>query len=83
MISYKNVVRENGGQNESIGNGLICIIWRMIVTYELATIEELQAVYDLVQHTIKKVYPKYYPAEVVVFFCELHSKEAIKREIEK
>lgn len=54
MISYKNVVRENGGQNESIGNGLICIIWRMIVTYELATIEELQAVYDLVQHTIKK-----------------------------
>ena len=45
------MVRENGGQNESIGNGLICIIWRMIVTYELATIEELQAVYDLVQQT--------------------------------
>jgi hypothetical protein len=39
----------------------------MIMIYELATIEELQAVYDLVQHTIKKVYPKYYPAEVVVF----------------
>lgn len=50
--------------------------------YELATIEELQAVYDMVQHTIKTVYPKYYPAEVVVFFCELHSKEAIKRDIE-
>ena len=50
--------------------------------YELATIEELHAVYDLVQHTIKKVYPKYYPAEVVLFFCELHSKEAIKRDIE-
>ena len=50
--------------------------------YELATIEELQTVYDLVQHTIKTVYPKYYPAEVVVFFCELHSKEAIKRDIE-
>ena len=30
--------------------------------YELATIEELHAVYGLVQHTIKKVYPKYYPA---------------------
>lgn len=30
----------------------------------------------------KKVYPKYYPAEVVVFFCELHSKETIKRDIE-
>ena len=50
--------------------------------YELATIEEVQVVYDLVQHTIKKVYPKYYPAEVVRFFCELHSKEAIKRDIE-
>ena len=50
--------------------------------YELATIEELQAVYDLVQHTIKTVYPKYYPAEVVVFFWELHCKEAIKRDIE-
>lgn len=35
-------------------NGLICKIWRMIMIYELATIEELQAVYDLVQHTIKK-----------------------------
>ena len=58
------MVHENGGQNESIGNGLICIIWRMIMIYELATIEELQAVYDLVQHTIKKAYPKYYPAEV-------------------
>ncbi len=75
------MVHESGGQNESIGNGLICIIWRMIMIYELATIEELQAVYDLVQHTIKKVYPKYYPAEVVGFFCELHSKEAIKMDM--
>ena len=45
------MVHENGGQNESIGNGLICKIWRMIMIYELATIEELQAVYDLVQQT--------------------------------
>lgn len=50
--------------------------------YELATIEEVQAVYDVVQHTIKTIYPKYYPAEVVDFFCELHSKEAILRDIE-
>lgn len=53
----------------------------MIMIYELATIEELQAVYDMVQHTIKTVYPNYYPQEVVEFFCELHSKEAIKRDI--
>jgi len=36
--------------------------------YELATTEDLQAVYDVVQHTIKTVYPKYYPIEVVEFF---------------
>jgi len=50
--------------------------------YELATTEDLQAVYDVVQHTIKTVYPKYYPIEVVDFFCNLHSKEAISKDIE-
>ena len=38
MISYKKVLHENGGQNESIGNGLICKIWRMIMIYELETV---------------------------------------------
>jgi hypothetical protein len=32
------VVHENRGQNESIGNGLICKIWRMIMIYELETV---------------------------------------------
>ena len=50
--------------------------------YELATTEDLQAVYDVVQHTIKTIYPKYYPTEVVDFFCEHHSKEAISKDIE-
>ena len=45
------------------------------MTYELATIEELQAVYDLVQHTIKKVYPKYYPEEVAAFLREASRPE--------
>lgn len=49
--------------------------------YELAKTEDLQAVYDVVQHTIKTIYPKYYPAEVVDFFSELHSKESISRDI--
>lgn len=49
--------------------------------YELATTEDLQAVYDVVQHTIKTIYPKYYPTEVVDFFCEHHSKEAISKDI--
>ena len=46
--------------------------------YELATTQDLQAVYDVVQYTIRTIYPKYYPVEVVNFFCQLHSKEAIK-----
>ena len=50
--------------------------------YELVKIEDLQAVYDVVQHTIKTIYPKYYPAEVVDFFCEHHSKDAIAKDIE-
>lgn len=29
--------------------------------------EELQAVFDAVKHTIKTIYPKYYPAGVVDF----------------
>ncbi len=47
--------------------------------YELAKIQDAQEVYNVVQHTIKTVYPKYYPVEVVDFFCDLHSMDAIKR----
>lgn len=50
--------------------------------YELAKKEDLQAVYDVVQHAIKTIYPKYYPVEVVDFFCEHHNKEAILKDIE-
>ena len=50
--------------------------------YELGKPEDLQAVYNVVQHTIKTTYPKYYPKEVVDFFCELHSKDAIAKDIE-
>lgn len=49
--------------------------------YELAKTENLQAVYDVVQHTIKTIYPKYYPAEVVDFFCKHHSMDAIAKDI--
>lgn len=53
-----------------------------IMMYELAKIEDLETVYEIVQHTIKTIYPKYYPAEVVKFFCEHHSKCAIAKDIE-
>lgn len=53
------------------------------VKYEKATIEKSDMIYNLVQNTIKTIYPKYYPKEVVDFFCNLHSKGNIKRDIEK
>lgn len=53
----------------------------MNMIYELATTQDLQAVYDVVQYTIRTIYPKYYPVEVVNFFCQLHSKEAILKDI--
>lgn len=50
--------------------------------YKLAKTQELNEIYEVVQHTIKKVYPKYYPKEVVGFFCTLHNKEVIAKDIE-
>ena len=49
--------------------------------YELAKTEDLQVVYDVVQDTIKTIYPKYYPMEVVDFFCIHHSEDAIEKDI--
>lgn len=51
--------------------------------YQPATQQESQEIYEVVQQTIKTVYPKYYPKEVVDFFCALHSREAINKDIEK
>jgi GNAT superfamily N-acetyltransferase len=54
-----------------------------MMIYELAKTEELQIIYNVVQHTIKTIYPKYYPIEVVDFFCEHHSKSVIANDIKK
>ena len=50
------------------------------MTYELTKIENLKDIYNVVQHTIKTIYPKYYPAEVVDFFCEKLGFSTIKHE---
>ena len=49
--------------------------------YVKATNDLIESVCNLVQNTIKTVYPTYYPLEVVDFFCELHSKENITNDI--
>lgn len=49
--------------------------------YILATVNDIDIVYDIVQKSIKETYPNYYPKEVVDFFSELHSKENILKDV--
>lgn len=50
--------------------------------YIKATEKDIEQIVNLVQETIKAIYPKYYPKEVVDFFCELHCRENILKDIE-
>lgn len=45
--------------------------------YLTATSGMLETIYNILHTTIETVYPKYYPKEVVDFFCNHHSKEHI------
>lgn len=45
--------------------------------YLKATENDLEQIVTLVQETINTIYPKYYPKEVVDFFCEHHCRENI------
>lgn len=47
-----------------------------------ATTENADSIHKLVQHTIKKIYPAFYQKEIVEFFCSLHSKNNILKDIE-
>lgn len=50
--------------------------------YRKATNENIDDVYKIVQNTVKEIYPKYYPQEVVDFFSRHHSREHIAKDIE-
>lgn len=50
--------------------------------YIKATGKESGQIFKLVQETIETIYPKYYPKEVVEFFCELHCHSNIVKDIE-
>ena len=45
--------------------------------YITATSNMADGIYNVLHTTIKTIYPKYYPKEVVEFFCRHHSKEHI------
>lgn len=49
--------------------------------YIKAIEKDIDIVYKLVKATIKTIYPKYYPAEVVDFFCEHHCRENIAKDV--
>ena len=49
--------------------------------YRKASSRQVGEIFQLVQKTITAVYPKYYPKEVVEFFCHLHSRENIAKDI--
>lgn len=51
---------------------------RLIV---LATEQHVDEITNLVQCTVKEVYPKYYRDEVVNFFCKWHSREKIQADV--
>ncbi len=50
--------------------------------YKKASSCDLETIFDIVQSSIRKTYPRYYPKEVVDFFRVLHSKEKILSDIE-
>lgn len=50
--------------------------------YITATEQDLEQITALVHETIKTIYPKYYPKEVVDFFCALHCFENIRKDVE-
>ena len=45
--------------------------------YTTAVLEMVDTIHDILHTTIKTVYPKYYPQEVVDFFCQHHSREHV------
>ena len=50
--------------------------------YVPATLEYVDDIHHVMQSTIRTVYPKYYPAKVVDFFCQLHSREHVQEGVE-
>lgn len=50
--------------------------------YIQALSKDVEVILDIVQSSIKNVYPRYYPKEVVDFFLDLHCRDNISRDID-
>ena len=55
------------------------LIYKM--QYLKATDKDIDSVFNIIQNTVKAIYPKYYPSEVVDFFCSFHNRENIAKNI--
>ena len=49
--------------------------------YVKAKETDLEQIVMLVKDTIQEIYPKYYPKEIVDFFCKLHCRDNILKDI--
>lgn len=49
--------------------------------YLRAAEKDTEQILSIVQDTIQRIYPNYYPQEVVDFFCRLHCRERILEDI--
>lgn len=54
----------------------------IFVKYIQATGKDTEKIVKLVLDTIVTIYPKYYPKEIVDFFCEHHCRGNIEKDIE-
>lgn len=45
--------------------------------YLTATAQMADAIHNILHMTIRTIYPKYYPKEVVDFFCQHHSRDHV------
>ena len=50
---------------------------------KLAKSCDAKRVYEIVQETVKEIYPKYYLRDIVDMFCEFHNEENIMKDIEE
>lgn len=53
----------------------------MAMEYVTATEDHANDIRRVLQTTIRSIYPKYYPAEVADFFCNLHSLDHVREGI--
>ncbi len=54
-----------------------------MMEYLVAAEQDIEQIFMIVQDTIQKIYPMYYPEEVVAFFCSLHCKKNIYEDIKR